>query len=731
MSSLSLRSRIAILIASLVLTSSALLTILATHRYAFSLHSELQATAENLALSLSQQTTDFILINDIVSLQKLIAQEQRNHPDIIYIFVLQDNEVLASTMDSGVPVALGEANIPDSPQHGRMLYITSEAGEEYLDIAWPIFEGKAGILRMGFSEKRLFANVGELWRETALLAGCILIVALFAGFAFTRRLTTPLQELVQATKELDASNFEKRVKITSNDEIGNLGQSFNHMAQRLQKYVTRIEEQASDLERLYMQLSMAYEVIHKASTLRGLHEIGAFVLESVRERITCSEMTLFVLDSTCSNIFIISANESSRKHCPEIARNIQSSLRTLPPFVLSFEHDISPEILPAHEIAEKKQGIIPLHCEGQLCGFLAIFCPRSCSCSLLEADFVALVLAHTAPSIVRAARQEEEIKRLTSRLESVPDYCGIVGRDASMQVIYKLIEDVAPTDATALIQGESGTGKELVARAIHEKSNRKDKPFVVINCSAYPETLLESELFGHEKGAFTGALKQRAGRFEQADGGTVFLDEIGEISLQAQVKLLRVLQTRQLERLGCDTTIHVNVRIIAATNKDLLQEVKTGAFREDLYYRLDVVSMSLPPLRERGNDIQLLAQHFLESFAAEQGKLVTSIGPRAMRMLLDYDWPGNVRELENVMEQSVIVARASTIHREDLPSKLQQGAASVKHSTILDHERNLLLETLEECNWNKSHAAERLGIGRSTLYAKLRKFRITSPDDRV
>jgi DNA-binding NtrC family response regulator len=300
-----------------------------------------------------------------------------------------------------------------------------------------------------------------------------------------------------------------------------------------------------------------------------------------------------------------------------------------------------------------------------------------------------------------------------------------------MQVIFKLIEDIAPTDATVLIQGESGTGKELVARAIHQQSPRSDKPFIVIDCSAYPATLLESELFGHEKGAFTGAIRQKSGRFEQAHGGTVFLDEIGEIPPAAQIKLLRVLQTQKFERLGGEKPLSVDVRILAATNKDLLQEVKKGNFREDLFYRLNVIPVALPPLAKRRNDIPLLAQHFLRRFATAHGKPIESFNPEAMRLLLDYSWPGNVRELENTVEHAVVLAKGPRIDAAHFPAAIRASESaslqSDRRPTMTDHERRLLQETMEECGWNKKLAAQRLGISRSTLYEKLKKYLIFPP----
>jgi len=299
-----------------------------------------------------------------------------------------------------------------------------------------------------------------------------------------------------------------------------------------------------------------------------------------------------------------------------------------------------------------------------------------------------------------------------------------------MQNIYRLIEDIAPTDATVLIQGESGTGKELVASAIHRQSPRRDKPFIVINCSAYPVTLLESELFGHEKGAFTGAIRQKIGRFEQADSGTVFLDEIGEISPSAQIKLLRVLQSQKFERIGGEETLNVDVRILAATNKDLLREVTNGSFREDLFYRLNVIPIQLPPLRKRRNDIPLLARYFLHRFALEQNKEIQDFSSEAMRLLLDYPWPGNVRELENSIEHTAVLAKRSKVEILDLPSAIRDAAPPVSSETpgtILENEKKLLQEVLQECGWNKKKTALQLGISRSTLYEKLKKYQIIKP----
>jgi DNA-binding NtrC family response regulator len=312
---------------------------------------------------------------------------------------------------------------------------------------------------------------------------------------------------------------------------------------------------------------------------------------------------------------------------------------------------------------------------------------------------------------------------LSQALEKRFSFGNILGKNSRMQEIYELISDISNTDSTALIQGESGTGKELIARAIHFNSHRKTKPFIVANCSAYSQNLLESELFGHEKGSFTGAIRRKIGRFELAHGGTIFLDEIGEVSPPTQILLLRVLQDRRFERVGGEETLEVDVRVIAATNKNLMEEMKKGTFREDLYYRLNVIPILVPPLRERRDDISLLASHFLQKLGRDKGKEVTSISPEVMEILLAHSWPGNVRELENVIEHATIIAKRDKILPKDLPQYLlQKPSPNQQLVSLQDYERSLILKTLEEANWNKHQTSKRLKINRSTLYGKMKRY---------
>ena len=312
---------------------------------------------------------------------------------------------------------------------------------------------------------------------------------------------------------------------------------------------------------------------------------------------------------------------------------------------------------------------------------------------------------------------------LTQALERRYSFANIIGKSDRMQEIYELISDISDTDSTVLIQGESGTGKELIARAIHFNSPRKNKPFIVANCSAYSQNLLESELFCHEKGAFTGAIRRKAGRFELAHGGTIFLDEIGEVSPPTQILLLRVLQDRRFERVGGEETLEVDVRVIAATNKNLMEEMKKGSFREDLYYRLNVIPIFVPPLRERRDDVSFLASHFREKFSQEKGKKIVDFAPDVMEIFLAHSWPGNVRELENVIEHAVIIGKKDEISTKDLPQYLLQKPLQGEHLvTLHDFEKDLILKTLKETNWNKHKAAKKLKINRSTLYGKMRRY---------
>lgn len=350
-------------------------------------------------------------------------------------------------------------------------------------------------------------------------------------------------------------------------------------------------------------------------------------------------------------------------------------------------------------------------------------------------DFEALRLA--VERAMEHTHLKVENRQLKEKLRDEFDWQNIIGTSPPMKALIDMVAMVAPSEATVLITGESGTGKELIARSIHYNSRRRAAPCVIVNCAALAENLLESELFGHEKGAFTGADKRREGRFRQADGGTLFLDEIGETSSAMQAKLLRVIQERECQRVGGDETLTVDVRILAATNRDLTNDVKIGKFREDLFYRLNVVTVEVPPLRERHEDIPLLAQHFMKRFATRNRKTVKGFTPQAMDLLIKHDWPGNVRELENAVERSVILLTGDYITDRELPLSITQNSEdNLREAVTLERagiglagsqsletiEKEAILATLSETNGNKSETARRLGINRKTLHLKLKRY---------
>ena len=339
--------------------------------------------------------------------------------------------------------------------------------------------------------------------------------------------------------------------------------------------------------------------------------------------------------------------------------------------------------------------------------------------------------------LVKRALERREISLQNSvyrkEIEGKTTFENMIGKSHEIQKVFDLVKKVAPSKASVLITGESGVGKEMIANALHNLSPRKDKPFIKVHCAALSDSLLESELFGHEKGAFTGAIAMKRGRFELAHEGTIFLDEIGEISQNVQVKLLRVIQERKFERVGGEETLDVDVRIIAATNRNLEEEIKKGNFREDLYYRLNVVNINVPPLRERKDDIPIMVNNFIRKFSKENNKNITSVDTKAKNALYSYDWPGNIRELRNCIEGAVVIAEGSTLRLEDLPPAVRKSqensSISIPAGTDMDTaEKIIIRETLLFCHGNKSKTAQVLGIGRKTLHRKLMEMNLVSGD---
>ncbi|UCD80142.1 MAG: sigma 54-interacting transcriptional regulator [Desulfobacterales bacterium] len=726
----SLRSKLVISVSVLVIGSGVGISLLETKRFSNNLRQAAITQGEYISKELALETTNKILTNDLITLRTILDNHLLTIPSLAYLFIVREGQILAHTFSEGVPKGLIGANETNDSESGNFKRIVNDKGEHYLDIAWPIFSDKAGVLRVGLSERHYRTEITKLWLQMTAITLGILLLALAASFLFINRITRPLSALAQAAENVSEKNLELELELTGRDEVGRLTASFNRMIGRIKDHTQRIEKHSLALDHAYHQTRSSFEIIQKIGAQTKLRDVFAYLIMKFRELVSCSDLVLLILSSDKNTLFVYSENEFKTCKKDEF-ETVLPALMKMEGITFVGKHLFNAALAPqATEFADKI-AVFPVSHENQFLGTLLVSCPGNCQCDTKELEVIDLILNHSSGVIMRALAHEEEMLQIQSRLEVTKDYSGIVGKDPKMQAIYKLIEDIAPADTTVLIQGESGTGKELVANAIHQKSLRKDKPFVVINCSAYPATLLESELFGHEKGAFTGAVRQKIGRFEKAHGGTVFLDEIGEVPPSAQIKLLRVLQTQKFERVGGEHTLAVDVRILAATNKNLLEEVKEGNFREDLYYRLNVIPIHLPPLRKRRNDVPLLARHFLRRCAAEQGKDVREFTPHAMRRLLDYPWPGNVRELENSIEHATVLANGKRIEVSDFPSALHHHASDSEkvdsQGTIMENESRLLKEVLEDCNWNKKHAARLLGISRNTLYRKLKKYQLAPP----
>lgn len=353
----------------------------------------------------------------------------------------------------------------------------------------------------------------------------------------------------------------------------------------------------------------------------------------------------------------------------------------------------------------------------------------------LERDNLVLTLLRAFERI-NLMRENRVLQKRIASIATIPN---MQGEHPKMKEVFRIIAKIAPSNSTVLIVGESGTGKELIARAIHEGSPRRDKPFIAINCAAIPDTLIESELFGHEKGSFTGANAREIGIFEAADGGTVFLDEIGEMNVAMQAKLLRAIQEKEIRRVGGKVNIGLDVRLVSATNKELEQEIKKGAFREDLFYRLNVIRVNLPPLRERGSDIKTLAEFFLEKYGKAAGITMDGISKQALKLLMNYSWPGNVRQLESVIERSILMAESNYIEPDDLPGEIT-ACGSLAGGINFDLpaegvdfealEKGLIIKAMERADWVIGKAAPLLGMSYKTLQYRLDKFEIDRPDKR-
>jgi PAS domain S-box-containing protein len=509
---------------------------------------------------------------------------------------------------------------------------------------------------------------------------------------------------------------------------------------RLEKDITdklRTEEalafRSRELQRTQHQLETLFDISRQLSSKNSLRELASFLQKITQELFPESETLFLILDASRDQIL------PPREYAEGVAeplrrfhQKLENSGRAAD--LIQFLRDIrDPHIvtledrhkLPAflHDYLNEYSSWfgLPNFVKQECIGYFFLVSRTRQPYRPEDLHFIHALFAQIAGYIRHLVIHEVRMQNHQQETETI-SHGGIIGKSKKMQEIYELIDLISRSDATVLITGENGTGKELVAKAVHQQSHRARGPFVVANCSAYSPTLLESELFGHERGAFTGAIRQRKGRIERSHGGTLFLDEIGDISPATQVLLLRFLQDHCFERVGGERPIEADVRVLSATNRDLRRLVDAGQFRDDLYYRLNVISIHLPLLRERREDIPLLAMHFLKRYNLKEGKNVVIFASNAMETLMEYDWPGNVRQLENAISHAVILAQGDVIRRRHLPRFLRETAAATVSTSLAQNERHLILRVLQESNWNKHDAARRLQVSRSTLYSKIRRY---------
>lgn len=730
-----LKSKLLLGVTVAVLTSGFLISFLVTHRYGESLHASLIAQAKYLTEAVGLEAADLLLTHDLVALQKLLDRQLQSNPFLAYLMVVERDRVLAHTLGAGIPEGLVEANPVDRDAGPTPRAILTETGDHILDLAFPIFHGRAGVLRVGYSETGYRRQVSQLQWQMAVFTLCVLIAAMAGGILFIRRITGPVTDLAAAVHRVDQGDLEAAVTVRGQDEVAALGQSFNHMVTRLNSYTSKLEEQTVELERAHQQTRTFCGLVREIGSMHTLREVGRALLERFQTIFHSDWISLVIFNELQERLFIISGNGFTTNNDTRLIDRANAAMEALrtgdnggrkvlqlaaPPFTPT----------PWNPDNGSFQAEVLIH-EDSPFGILMLGCGPDCRCGPHEIDLAKAMAEQAAGVIQRAVLHEEEIQDLQDRLECSSAFCGIVGKAPEMQTVFKLIEDIAPTDATVLIQGESGTGKELVASSIHESSDRADKPFLKINCSAIPETLVESILFGHEKGAFTNAVSTRQGLFEEADNGTLLLDEISEMPIHLQAKLLRVLQEQSLTRVGSSKEISVDVRIIATTNRNIEELIVDGGFRSDLYYRLNVFPIIIPPIRDRRDDIQLLVRHFIETFRKKYGFEKKDVSEEAWEIILKYDWPGNVREIENLVERAILYSgngiqlKENHFHLQPLRrNHKSNGALVVGSVSMAEVEKYVILKTLKICDDNRTKAADILGITSRTLRNKLSQYKL-------
>src|SRR5688572_1252711 len=527
-------------------------------------------------------------------------------------------------------------------------------------------------------------------------------------------------QFVFLTQEGEAASKSSEVTI---DEVQVTGPTLH----------VRLDEAVYQMAR---DLSALMKISTNINAIRGLDTLLARLLELLFEVVPAQRgAILLTTNDSLDNSLVFGLDRKQGKDQPvNVSRTIVQQVLRDGVAVLASDAATQPTLASASFIETRAHSVmcVPLVMVGRKLGVL--YLDTTVSRDQFNKDHLQLVtaIAGIAAVAIENARHFEWLEKENERLlADVNIEHNMVGESGAMQSVYHFISKVAPTDATVLINGESGTGKELAARAIHRNSKRAQKPFVAVNCAALTESLLESELFGHERGAFTGAIAQKKGRLEIATSGTVFLDEIGELTPALQVKLLRVLQEREFERVGGTLTIKIDLRVIAATNKNLEDAMASGEFRHDLYYRLNVVSLEMPPLRERREDVMLLANYFAEKYSPMCNRKLNGISPAARTALLAYDWPGNVRELENTIERAVVLGTTDWILPEDLPEALIETEASADrsmtnyHEAVVQSKKQIVLRALEQARSNYNEAARLLGVHPNYLHRLMRNLNLT------
>ncbi|MDQ8203638.1 sigma 54-interacting transcriptional regulator [Pelagicoccus sp. SDUM812003] len=498
------------------------------------------------------------------------------------------------------------------------------------------------------------------------------------------------------------------------------------------------------------ELGMMFAISQTLEKSFDLTEVVSPVLHRLRDWMGLERGTIAIRNRDTGGLLLSEAVGLPRDFTPEdyleiIGDRLERAMEKREPVVVpdlavwAEENGVSENLIQSLQLAPRTGLMcVPMKFEEEAIGTLSIerqHDPRfGWEADLRLLSMIASIIAQAARVRQDASEQIQSLREENDRLQEAveksfrPD--GMIGNSGAMRSVYYHIDQVARSVTTVLIRGESGTGKELVAKALHEKSDRVKKPFVKFNCAALPDSIIESELFGHEKGAFTGALSMRKGRFELADGGTIFLDEIGDISLATQVKLLRVLQEKEFERVGSQTTQRTDVRVIAATSRDLEEMMANGTFREDLYYRLNVFPIYMPPLRERKCDVLLLCDHFIEKYSKRQRKTPIRISSAAIDLLMSYHWPGNVRELENCMERAVLLAKGQSVKTHHLPPTLQKKSPKERNeeATLADAiealEREMIVDSLKDTGSNMAEASRRLGISERKMGLRVKKYNI-------